>query len=142
MPMVKFIEEKLFCLAIRGKIGMKAYEIVNMKGRGDLAPNPSTQGLLYRIYKIQPWRKGLTPTKKNFYNNFVPAGNPNTPAQQIQRNKMKNAILHWHGLTPAEKLEYKKQGAKLPWTTRDNDIYPHGLTGIAFHNHLFLTGKI
>ena len=142
MPMVKFFEEKLFSFWVRGKIGMKAYEIMNMKGRGDLAPNPRREGLLFRIYTIHPWRQGLKPTNKVFYNNFVPAGNPNTPDQQIQRAKMKNAIIHWHGLTQEEKEYYNKLGKKQSWTTRDNDIYPRGITGIAMHNSLFLRGKI
>lgn len=47
--------------------------------------------------------------------------NPNTPAQQTNRNKFKAAMEGWQALDPAEKQEYRKRAQKL--STRGYCLY-------------------
>lgn len=79
-----------FCFQIRGNIGNPT----------TLLTNPASG-----IYQMRKCREGKIPIKMRFYR----PTNPRTIKQQLNRDKVRNAVIAWSLLTKEEKALYDKR---------------------------------
>lgn len=109
-------QERFVDFGARGKFGM-AWEYgekiygQDRYGVEEIEP-PAGSGLSGKRWGIYQKRKKLGEVfyvKMHFY---IPT-NPNSTAQQTQRNKFKDGMTAWKDLTDEEKESYNKKGSKL-----------------------------
>lgn len=70
---------------------------------------------VFGIYRTTNTGNGRVVQKMPFY---TPT-NPNTPAQQAQRLKFKNAMIAWQSLTTEQKNEYTRRAKIRGWYGRN-----------------------
>jgi len=138
MPLVKYLEQKLMCLWIRGKVGLEAIKFMDIKERLELAPHPKREGVIFRMYRVRGWRKGMPTQVMIFYNNYVPPSNPRTEKQQAWRENMKHAVLAWHSLPYEEKKEWDKLGGRKAWSVQDKYKITQGIPGFCYFVSCYL----
>lgn len=117
-------KEKAYAAQIKGKV--KALVDVF---EPEFEPAPDATGTLFRVYRVPGHRLGIGIRSMCFFNNYVKASNPQTPAQQANRGKFADAVAAWHDLSEAEKSEYNEKG-KLRKTCRKKWPLPRGMSGI------------
>ena len=95
------ITERWFCLGLRGKYGPPC-------GVGDFWLGYSEVGNddpMAGIWQKRRTAKGVKPCRMRFYHPV----NPQTPAQQANRQKLANAIIAWNNLSFDEQVIWNKK---------------------------------
>lgn len=110
---------------LRGKISCTPEQALTQWG---FVMREGAHGVLFRGYTYLD-DMGVK-HKGTFISNFNPPSNPQTPEQQTNRTKMKEAVLHWQLLDPPAHKEWNKKASKLK------------MSGFNLHNQEFLRGHI
>lgn len=101
-------QKEIFVFRGRGRLGFTKADRLGLRTYAEaLATNPFAG-----VYQRKITRKG----KKTSQMNWRYGGNPRTPAQQAWRAFFTAGVSAYHSLTTAQKLYYKKVGAKYKMT--------------------------
>jgi len=92
--------------SLRGKLSCTPEMALEMFG---FVMHPDATGVIFRVYR---YKDGPSVKTGTFISNYFPPSNPQTPAQQAHRAKMKAAVLHWQGLTPEQRAEWNAKAKK------------------------------
>lgn len=112
---------------ITGKLSMNPEQALRMF---DFVMNPEAHGVILRVYNMAD-DNGRT-RKVNIISNYFPPSNPQTPAQQERRYKMRDAVHHWQELGPSARREYNKIASRRKLQ----------MSGFNYHNSLFMRNAI
>jgi len=111
MGIIKSVNKR-FGLQIRGKVGHATKYGKRLYGEYQYGEEPPTQDIgeeepwnRWGIYRVMSVKGHQVNVKERFY---IPH-NPQTEAQQANRNKFKDAISAWYALTDEEKEVYNER---------------------------------
>lgn len=112
---------------ITGKLSATPVQALKMFG---FVMNPEAPGVILRIYTMTD-DNNKNPHKVNIISNYFPPSNPQTPAQQSNRMKMRGAVAHWRELSQEEREAYDKEASRRKLK----------MSGFNLHNSRFLKGE-
>lgn len=92
---------------LRGKLSLNPEQALRMFG---FVMNPDAHGVIFRQYVYLD--DNLHKHTGTFISNYFPPSNPQTPAQQDHRAKMRTAVLHWQSLEDWEKDIWNNEASK------------------------------
>lgn len=108
---------------LTGKLSLNPEQALAMFG---FAMNPEAKGVIFRGYTY--YDDNNRQHRGNFISNYFPPSNPQTPLQQANRQKMSEAVIHWHTLHPEEKKAWDRKATKLKLQ----------MSGFNLHNRTYL----
>lgn len=80
---------------ITGKLSLNPAQALAMFG---FTMRPDAHGVIFRGYTYLD--DNNRNRRGNFISNYIPPSNPQTPRQQANRGKLRNAVTGWHGMHP------------------------------------------
>lgn len=112
---------------IRGKVSLNPEQALKMWG---FIMDPTAKGVIFREYTYLD--DNLKKHRGTFISNYFPPSNPQTEPQQANREKMRNAVIHWQSLDQGRKNFYNREASRRHLQ----------MSGFNYHNRLHMLGRI